>query len=66
MEIRARYVRHRTLPRIRYSRHFKAWLQAQATRTGLTTNQIFGYLTSGYTAQQVESLVPDAEPEEQE
>lgn len=66
MKIRARRVRHRTLERTRRSRRFLEWIALQADRLGVTEQAVFDMLTSGLTAEQVESTEPEPEPEEPE
>ena len=57
MPVRVRYLRHRHLERLRHSRQFLAWLEAQATRLSTEVEVIFDRLLSGETTAKVEGLV---------
>lgn len=56
MTVRVRYLRHRHLERLRHSRQFLAWLEAQATRLSTEVEVIFDRLLSGGTSSQIENL----------
>lgn len=47
--VKPRYVRHRSLSRLRHSKKFNAFLTEQATRTGQTEAQLFDVLLAGGT-----------------
>lgn len=67
MKIRARYVRYRHFLKLRYSTHFKRWLEEQGTRLGITGQEVFDNLliAQSMSAQQVEAIpTPEPEPEE--
>lgn len=56
MTVRVRCLRHRHLERLRHSRQFLAWLEAQATRLSTEVEVIFDRLLSGETSSQIENL----------
>lgn len=66
MKIRARYIRFRSFLKLRYSRHFRQWLEAQGDRLGITAQEVFEDLMvgQGMSAQQVEAMPTPEEPEE--
>lgn len=58
-----RYLRYRVFGRLRYSRKFKAWLDAQASRLDITSEEVFNLLKGGMTTAQVEQKEPEPEIE---
>lgn len=62
---RPRYVRHRTFEQARHSRRFKSWLDEQATRLGMTAEELFNNLLvgEGLSFEQIEARQPEPEPD---
>ena len=56
MQVRPRYVRHRDYDRLRHSKRFKGWLEAQATRLGKTAEEVFDMLKDGETFETIQGL----------
>lgn len=63
---RPRYVRHRVYDRLRHSARFLKWLDGQAARLEMTSQEVFEELLvdQGLTYEQVEGLpAPEPEPD---
>lgn len=64
-----RHLRHRNYDRTRHSQRFNEWLDEQATRLGITAEEVFDLLKEGMSAVEVEQEPepePDPEPEPEE
>lgn len=56
--VRPRFVRHRLFEQIRHANRLIAWLGQQATRLGITSEEVFNELKSGKTYKEVENTDP--------
>lgn len=60
---RPRYVRHRSLERLRHSGNFNSWMALQAVRLNATVAIVFAMLLAGMDYVQVEGTEPTLDPE---
>lgn len=51
-----RYIRHRTLDRLRHSKRFKAFLREQSVRMSMPEEYIFLLLKRGYSSEQIKAM----------